>query len=296
MKHCLLVLLFCCSLITGVRAIEPALWWKTVHGYVPGTDWYEYLTYTSAFMGPNALPVPEVYDGRVPEKNRMEVSADVFWGNGDRTQSLSTRWDWAAIPGRLSLSGWGVLAEHYHTSNAVRDQRASLVENPEETLLIGDLYLSALVRLLRETSRSPQVNLEVVLKTAASKTSAGARYMDTPGYLFNVTAAKSWRTDPLWLDELRAVVNLGFLCYQLNGVHQNDAPVYGAKLMASRGNWTLEGGLHGYTGWTGKGDAPQVIRLKGQRRIGTLDVFLQYQHALRDYPYRRLQAGICVNF
>jgi hypothetical protein len=272
--------------------MEPPDWWKVVQRYEPDKPWYQYMTYTSGHFGPNALPVPEVYDGRIPATNRIEVSGDAYWGFGDQTQSLSTRLEYVAIPGKLSIAGWGVLAEHYRTTDAVRDFRASQVLYPDETLLIGDLYLSTNLALLQEKRWMPDLMLEITLKTSSSKTSSSARYFDTPGYYFNLTAGKSLRFRDSWLEELRLVGNLGFLCYQLNQEHQNDAPLYGGKMLLTSGSWMLEGGLHGYSGWLEQGDRPMVLRGKLNYRQGPATFFLQYQHALRDYPFRRIQTGI----
>jgi len=282
-------------LAISVQALDPPQWWKAVHNYNPDKSWYQYMTYTTGYFGPNALPVPETYDGRIPMKHLAEVSTDVFWGYGDQTQSLTTRLVYAAIPGKLTLSGWGVLAEHYRTTNAVRDFRASQLENPEETLLIGDFYLSTLIGLLQEKRWQPDLNLEIVLKTSSSKTSASARYFDTPGYYFNLTAGKSIHIKGSLLNELRFVGNLGFLCYQLNQEHQNDAPLFGGKILLYAKNWTVESGIQGYSGWLNQGDKPLVLRGKINYRSGPATLFLQYQHSLRDYPFRRLQTGVCFD-
>jgi len=296
-EHCRRTLLsiMLCMLATTVFAMDPPQWWKDVHHYNPDKSWYQYMTYTSGFFGPNALPVPELYDGRIPLKNQAEVSTDVFWGYGDQTQSLSTRLVYAAIPGKLTLSGWGVLVEHYRTITAVRDLRASQVENPEETFLIGDFYLSALIGLFHEKRLQPDLNLEIVLKTSSSKTSSSARYFDTPGYYFNLTAGKSIHFKGSFLNELRFVGNFGFLCYQLNQEHQNDAPLFGGKMLLSAGKWTMEGGIHGYSGWLEQGDKPLVLRGKINFKAGPANVFVQYQQAFRDYPFRRLQTGVCFD-
>lgn len=289
-----LLLVVFCLLVSNVHALEPPQWWKDVHNYDPDKSWYQYMTYTSGFFGPNALPVPELYDGRIPSGHQAEVSADVFWGYGDQTQSFSTRLVYAAIPGKLTISGWGVLAEHYRTTNGVRDLRASQVENPEETLLIGDLYLSTTVGLLQEKRIQPDLNLEIVLKTSSSKTPSNARYFDTPGYYFNLTAGKSIHFKSL-INELRFVGNYGFLCYQLNQEHQNDAVLFGGKMLLTTGKFTVEGGIHGYSGWLQQGDRPLLLRSKLNYRSGSATFFIQAQHAIRDYPFKRLQTGICFD-
>lgn len=270
---------------------EPPTWWQGIHNYNPSKSWYEYMTYSTSYFGPNALPVPELYDGRVPLKSVAEISTDAFWGFGDQTQSLSLRLGWVPMPGRLSFSAWGVLAERYRTTRAVRDARASQIESGSGNVLIGDFYLSSMIRLLEEKIHWPTLNLEFVLKTASSKTPIDARFMDTPGYWFNLAAGKSIRLKSSWLDELRFVGNVGFLCYQLNGFHQNDAPMYGGKVLLKTGKLQLDAGVHGYSGWVQNGDKPLVLRSGFQYDLGNKSFFVHFQHAFRDYPFRRLQLG-----
>ena len=270
----------------------PPQWWQDVHRYDGRSDWSEYYTYTASYFGPNALPVPELSDGRIPGKHHVEISSDVFWGFGDQTQSLSPRLTYVFIPGKLAVSGWGVLMEHYKTSTDIRDQRSSMVEKAEETLVVGDFYLSTQIGLCKETSYRPDLALEIVLKTASSATSSGARYFDTPGYYFDITAGKSLLFPHAYIREIRLVGMVGFLCYQLNSYRQNDAPLYGGKLMLSSENCSFESGVEGYNGWLKNGDAPLVLRSRLSIRQKSEHYFLQYQHALRDFPFRRLQVGV----
>jgi len=277
-------------------SVDIPQWWKDVHQYDPDQSAYDYLTYTTAYFGPNALPVPELYDGRVPEKNKLDVSLDGFWGFGDQTQSLSTRFTYVPKPGKLAISCWGVLLEHSQITPAVRDERASMIQSGEKTLLIGDLYLSTLMNIFKEKKYVPDVNLEIVLKTSSSESPYSARFFDTPGYWFDLTAAKSLQFPQSFIREIRFVGTYGFLCYQLNSERQNDAPLYGGKVILASDKWSFENGLHGYSGWLDKGDKPQVFRSKLNLKEGPMLFYLQFQYALRDYPFHRLQTGISFEF
>jgi len=288
------VLLLWVGGVTTLRAELPE-WWQQAHNYNGVSDWNSYMKYTAAYFGPNALPVPELSDGTISLKHRAEMSADVFWGFGDQTQSLSSRFTYVFIPGRLAITGSGVFLEHYKTTNAVRDYRASMVESAQETFLIGDYYISTQMALLRETACKPGVSLDIMLKTASSETSAGARYFDTPGYAFRLATGKTWVSRTSLVDSIRFAANLGFLCYQLNNRNQNDALLFGALLCFYHGNLALEGGIGGYSGWIG-GDKPLVLRAKLSWKRGSMNYFMGYQHALRDYPFRRLQTGLAVDF
>lgn len=283
-----------------VAAIGPTIpeWWKTLHGYDGTSSWYSYFTYTSSYFGPNAMPVPEISDGKIPEKNSAEVSSDIFWGFGDQTQSLSMRVAYVIVPDRLSISSWGVLAEHYKTTMEIRDKRASMIKDAEESFLIGDFYISTLLGICRESVIRPALSLEFVLKTASSKTPIGARYFDTPGYYFDATAGKSLHFKDSYINEFRLAGTVGFLCYQMNSNFQNDAPIFGLETILGSRDWSWTNGMGGYSGWTGKGDRPLVLRSRFEFDImkGKAATFVQYQHALRDYPYRRIQTGIRIDF
>jgi hypothetical protein len=271
-------------------------WWIDLHNYNGYKPWNEYFTLSSAYFGPNALPVPEVGDGRMPEKHQLEFSTDVYWGFGDQTQSFATRGTYVLVPGRVCISVWGVLAEHYRTTIAIRNLRASLIKDPEQTLFIGDFYFSTKMRLLEESRHTPDLNLEVALKTASSATLRSARYMDTPGYYVDLTAGKTFPVHYSFFNGFRLVGQIGFLSYQLNQEHQNDAPLYGGKVMLLRPNSSVEVGLNGYSGWMHEGgDHPLVLRGKYQYVHRNKHYFIQYQHAFRDYPYRRLQTGIAID-
>jgi hypothetical protein len=263
---------------------------------IPPTDWTDLMKYSTSYLGPNALPVPEMNDGKVLQKHNAEISTDFFWGYGDETQSLFTKFAYVFIPGRLAVSSWGVLAEHYKTTEAVRDERASLNQNTEGTTLIGDFYISTMIGVLKEKTYFPDINLEIVLKTSSSDLPKNARFMDTPGYYFNLTAGKSVFFRHSIIDEIRFSGNIGFLCYQTNTAYQNDAPLFGTKINLISGKWALENGICGYSGWLEQGDRPLVLRSKLIFHNGPLNYFVQYQHSLRDYPFKRIQTGVSLNF
>ncbi len=295
MKRCLLML----SLLLAVgvaRSGNLPQWYQDAHNCASDADWRAFQTYTTSFYGPNAMPVPELYDGKCPQRNSIEISPDVFWGYGDQTQSLTARIVWAVVPDKVSISVWGVIAEHYRTTTEIRDERGSLVESGTGKVIPGDLYVATILSLMKETSKRPELLLDVVLKTASSKECRSARFMDTPGYWFSLTLGKSLSIGNAWLDDLRFVANAGFLCYQLNTINQNDAPMFGAKLLFNKAVWTLEAGIHGYSGWLKQGDKPLVLRSKLSVAMGNVAFFTQFQQSLMDYPFRRLQTGLSVQF
>lgn len=256
-------------------------------------DWNEGLTYTTSFFGPNAFPVPELNTGLLRDHSHVELSSDVFWGFGDQTQSLFLRLDYAAIPGVLTFSGWGVLMEHYRVCPELRDRRAARLRSLDDFSYPGDFYLSTQLSLLRDHAVYPDVSVEVVLKTASSWTVTEARFFDSPGYYFNASFGKTYsEAFFVW----RPSVELGFLSYQLGNGMQNDSPLYGLQLECFYGNLSVGQSLAGYKGWTGEGDEPLVLRTRFAYNRAQQSYFIQYQHALQDYPFHRIQCGLRWSF
>jgi len=289
-----LIVWIVCGLLIPTLAWPPP-WWQTVHGYDGTKPWNSYMTYTAAYFGPNALPVFETLDGRTPTNHRFDVSSDVFWGFGDQTQSLSAQCTYALWPGRVAISGWGVLMENYQTTTAIRDARASTVESGKQLLLIGDVYLSTQVQILEQARIRPDLMIEWILKTASSNTPAGARFFDTPGYAFRAASGKSWYRPQAYIQACRLIGNVGFISYQMNNHLQNDASYAAIQVQVRRNALTWANEAAGYYGWTNKGDRPLVLRSRLEYDKGPLHYYVQYQHALHDYPFRRIQAGVGVD-
>jgi hypothetical protein len=295
MKKILLCLLLALVAMTSM-AQKLSQWYQDVHGCDEDAQWYQMLTYSTSYFGPNALPVPEISDGKVPDRNSITLSPELFWGYGDWTQSLSVKLIWAVVPGVVSINGWGVIAEHYKTTLEVRNIRASLEEKANGTRIPGDWYISTTLALMKQTGKRPDLSLDIVLKSASVSTPADARFMDTPGYFFSLTSGKTYELQGLPFSSVRLIGCLGFFSYQLNSGNQNDGPLYGFSSQLNNGNWQSDFGIHGYSGWKNFGDRPLVLRGKVQHQFGRYSAFVQYQHPLNDFPHYRIQTGLKFDF
>lgn len=81
-----------------------------------------------AYFGPNALPVPDMMDGRTSSQWRVEVYADShistsFAVREDYTASLFLRLTIPLFTPRVNLVVWGPVAEYYHMGKQVCDYR-----------------------------------------------------------------------------------------------------------------------------------------------------------------------------
>jgi hypothetical protein len=97
------------------------------------------------------------------------------------------------------------------------------------------------------------------------------------------------------------VANVGFMCWETTNSRQNDAPMYGGKIIIGNDKWKFENTLSGYWGWmhTSKainlpdyGDTPLVYATKLSLKAGKIDYFAQYQYGITDFPYHQIRLGI----
>lgn len=256
------------------------------------------VKYAPAWFGPNANPVPEMTDARIPSKTTVSLMGDYYFGYGDKTTNGYVKIELPLLPERVSFKLWFTTLENYTVTpelSAARGMNGNLTGKPN-----GDLYVQTRISLLKERKNTPAVVLNSTLKTASGTMFAERRYFDTPGYYFDVEVGKSFYTKRKFISEIRAVGNLGFLCWETSGSRQNDAPMYGAKMIVGNSKWKFENTLSGYWGWmhtsahygSDYGDSPLVYASKFTIMAGYMDYFAQYQYGINDFPYQQIRVGI----
>lgn len=256
------------------------------------------VKYAPAWFGPNANPVPEFTDGRIPAKTTISLMGDYYFGYGDETKNGYFKIEIPLVAERVSFKIWSTVFEHYKVTPELSDYRQ--MNGNLSGKSNGDFYVQTRISLLKEKKYAPAIILNSTLKTASGTNFNERRYFDTPGYYFDVEFAKSVYTKGKFINELRAVGNLGFLCWETTGSRQNDAPMYGVKIIAGNQNWKLDNTLSGYWGWmhtsatygADYGDAPLVYAAKLTIMKSKIDYFAKYQYGINDFPYHQLRLGI----
>ena len=224
---------------------------------------------------------------------------DYYFGFGDITRNGYLKFEMPLIPERVSLKIWSSILENYTTTPEIMQKRGASALSGWEG---GDIYIQTRIRLLKEQKVLPDIILNSTLKTASAKTVSTRRYFDTPGYYFDLEAGKSFYTKSNWLSEIRAVANVGFLCWETTNSTQDDAPMYGGKLIVGNPGWKLENTLSGYWGWihtyaplspTGDyGDTPLVYAAKFTLMTKKINYCVQYQEGITDFPYHQIRLGV----
>ena len=256
------------------------------------------IKYSTAWFGPNANPVPEFTDARIPAKTTLSFMGDYYYGFGDETKNGYIKAEIPLLPERVSLKIWTSIFENYQVSNLVSIQRN--MKGNTSGNASGDIYVQTRILLLKEKKYLPNIILNTTLKTASGTNFPQRRYFDTPGYYFDIEAGKSIYTKNTFINEIRAVANYGFLCWETTESTQNDAPMYGGKVIIGNRFWKLENTLSGYNGWMHSnplygvdyGDNPLVYSLKLSLSTIKITYFGQYQYGINDFPYNQIRLGI----
>ena len=255
------------------------------------------VKYSTAWFGPNANPVPEFTDATIPTKTTISLMGDYYFGYGDVTKNGYFKIDIPLLPHRISLKIWSSVFENYKTTSEIMQLRGS---NSLSGTASGDIYVQTRIRILKEQKQLPSIILNSTLKTASAKTVLSRRYFDTPGYYFDMEIGKSFSTNGKFVSEIRAVANVGFMCWETTNSMQDDATMYGGKIIIGNKKWKLDNSISGYNGWihsnryfpSDYGDSPLVYATKFSVMTKNIDYFAQYQYGIMDFPYQQIRVGV----
>ncbi len=244
------------------------------------------------YFGPNALPVPDMLDGTVSSTIYAELSFDAYKGfYGDRTFDIFAKASIPLFTPRVNLTLWMPVIEFYNNTDASLSH-----QQPTRTKMkgreFGNLYVTTDIHLVKQRRLVPDITLRAALITASGDSDEFGRYFDAPGYFFDTSIAKSIQFGNPFLDELRFVANVGFLCWQVGKVTQNDAYMYGGKMKLSAKWFTASVAVQGYSGWIGNGDRPCVMKANVVFKAKKFRPLLAYQYGFRDYPFHQVRIGV----
>ena len=271
-------------------------WWNRKHNWDGTTHWTQYMILSPGYMGPNALPVPELHGGHIPQGHTIETGLEGHYTRGDQTANLYFNYNFPLFTDKATFSITYRPMEIYRTDTMTRDERFSREYQPSGYSL-GDVYFSTFIQLLQGHARLPDVMLSGNLKTASGTNLPGARHTDTPGYWFDATIGKAFSIQKKALRGIRIYGKAGFYAYQTFQVNhfQNDAFLFGAGISASLNRVKIHQQLTGYTGYFNNGDRPVVYRLMLESTAGEKIKFrLRFQQGLHDNLYSSIRLSILL--
>ena len=285
-----LILIFCFQFFS-VQA-QDYEWWNEKHGWDRLSPWPTYMKIAPKYMGPNALPVPELKTGRVPETLSLVNASEVHFGKGNTTYNLFQHLLLPFVKGKVAAELIVVPIEYYQTDTLARDRMMSR-DKDGKGFCGGDLYFGSMFQLAKENGRLPDLMLSFNIKTASGTMMKAARYTDTPGYFFDLSVSKTLGESEKAKSRVFGLI--GFYSWQTySSKHfQDDAFLYGLGYILTKGILEIKPSLGGYIGYKNNGDRPVTGRLSVKTtRESALNFLLHVQRGFIDYPYTSVRLGI----
>lgn len=269
-------------------------WWNDIHDWHPGMPgWRNFMILSPGYLGPNALPVPEMKRGTLTETSEIQASINRHFHPDDPTQDLSGKLYLPFFEGKVAFEAYGVILENYRYNDSIRDVRFSR-DKDGMGLTMGDLYFGFLIQLCKER-RFPDTVVRLQTKTASGNAWA-ARYTDTPGYFFDITSSREIRLSRYTF--LRPFASVGFYSWQTynEATPQNDALLYGAGIDWIERNIRISGYLSGYNGYEKNRDRPMVAVVETRYDWEKTAAGIQFLYGLRDWNYQTFKFSFYWKF
>lgn len=288
MKVLLITILIFIASFQIVGAQEDWSWWNNAHGWESGDPgWRNWLIISPKYLGPNALPVPELKKGFLDSHTEFQLTVSNHSLPGDPTQDISGRVYIPFAKNKIAIEMYGVFFERYAYTDEIRNERFSRDEDGKG-FAAGDFYFSTLIQLFKDRA-FPNTLFRAILKTASGSNFEGARFADTPAYAFDFSLSKDYGTNETLL--IRPHTMLGFYSWQTNDELnlQNDAFLYGFGIDIQKNDWRFTPSCSGYFGYKNNGDRPLQLNFELRKDYKKRAFSIKYQHGLHDWLYKTVR-------
>ncbi|MFM8361441.1 MAG: hypothetical protein ACKOA4_01970 [Haliscomenobacter sp.] len=276
-----------CLLCPWYAAAQDHAWWADNVGWDGISHWKSYLIFSPAYLGPNALPIPDMSGGLTPAVHSLSLESHAHLRRGEQTLNAYIRGCYAAVPEKIAFSLEFLPVEWFAVSHALKTERRVFHRNYHERFATGDVYAHTWLQLSRQEQGFADVALRVGYRFPTSNGVGSARFTDSPGYHFDLSLGRS---QAAW----RFFGMLGFLVWQTNTyTHvQNDALLFGVGSSWGYEAWSVEGSLRAYFGYLQNGDDPMAARMVLTRTGSPLGWRIGLEQGLLDFRYSSAFMGL----
>ena len=269
--------------------------WATLVNWDGVSTPESYIITSSGFLGPGALPVPYLRDGKISNKIIFENAVEYYQQPGEKTANTYHQLTLPFASGKIALTSYWRPLEYFEMNQNTLDERKILPQKGKG-YAGGDLYFGTIVQLLQEKNNwLPDANLGVTFKTTTGKGLENARHINAPGYIFDVAADKTIYKNEKGF-KIKAGTLLGFYAWQQKLNVQNDAFLFGIKSSVYYKSSLLIFSYSGYNGWINNGDKPKIIRAEISQNFRQTDFYFLYQYGIQDMIKNGYRLGAKVSF
>ncbi|SDE50960.1 hypothetical protein [Ulvibacter litoralis] len=254
----------------------------------------QHIVITPGFMGPNALPVPEIKTGILPSQLNLKVAFENHSSDGDQTSNFYTELYVPLQAKKVGLFVSVVPIEFYNVDEATLLDRKIETTDGKGTAG-GDIYVGTYIQLLQNHKSLPDLLLTINLRTASGTKLEEARYTDSPGYFFDLSAGKEIALGSSFLPSMRLYAMGGLYVYQTHRTdfRQNDAILYGAGIDLNFNHFVFKNAFGGYSGFVRDGDRPALVRSTLKTTFNSMVNYeLGFQKGIADQKYTTVRFGL----
>ncbi len=237
-------------------------------------------------FGPNTLPIPELKTGKIAFEN--------YSSDGDDTQNAFIELIIPVVSKKTALVLNVVLYEKYSLTPenvAFRD----IVSCTAQGNASEDIYLGLHIQRVKDKNKLPDI---LDIKTASGSKSESARFTDTPGYIFDLSAGKDLAVTSKLLTSIRPLAMAGIYVYQTNRTifRQNDPFLYGLGVDLNFNKLKFTTAYGGHHGYIENGDRSNVWRSTIRTQFSsTIKYKLRFGKGFDSNFYDAIRLGINVN-
>lgn len=294
----LVAFVFCMS--PSIRAQTQNFdWWDQLHDYpnAAGKLRDRYKNISPGFMGPNALPVPILFEATIDNDLWFQAGGEFHRGQGDRTNNFVLRANIPLAQGKVALFLNSVPRETWQVSEEIRDERR-MVAFDGEGRNTGDITYGFIFSVFDEEKNGFNLAGLAQAKTTTGSALDNARFSNASMFAWQAHFSKSlWRNNTsIW--KLKAM--LGFVTWQTNknslpngsNQAQNDALGYGIGLSYKKEAFYIESDVSGYHGYIGNRDYPTFWRSRAEYRWKGFGININYHYGLKAWDWNTYGFGI----
>jgi len=282
-------LFFIILLIPFVSSAQTFDWWKNLVNWDGTTHWWNYLTISPKYFGPNALTIPAINNGSIDSSSSLAVTGQLHFSKGDNTQNIILYGNYAPKNTRIAIEAQFIPKEWFRMSHAIKEQRKVYYLDYYDKSAVGDVIVNTTAQIFQKWRDHLQLAIRVGMRLPSGGGQGAARYADVPGYWIDLGGSVPWKNG-----EWKWVNMLGFYVWQTNHddrLRQDDALLCGSGIEWNKNNLRIQNYFAAYFGYQENGDDPIVYRLYAEKRKNNMSWLLRFQQGLHDFRYSSVEAG-----